>query len=67
MQILLKNSTIITIDGIRVKFDHGWALVRASNTTPVIVTRFEADSAAFRDLLQEKFMEILKKEENEGK
>ena len=64
---LPKIKEIITIDGIRVKFDHGWALVRASNTTPVIVTRFEADSAAFKDLLQEKFMEILKKEENEGK
>ncbi len=35
---------IITIDGIRVVFDHGWALVRASNTEPVLVSRFEADN-----------------------
>ncbi|RJR15946.1 MAG: phosphomannomutase/phosphoglucomutase [Nitrospiraceae bacterium] len=32
----------ITIDGIRIKFDDGWALIRASNTQPVLVLRFEA-------------------------
>lgn len=31
-----------TIDGVRVTFDHGWGLVRASNTQPVLVMRFEA-------------------------
>ncbi|MEY4702061.1 MAG: hypothetical protein RL326_2248, partial [Pseudomonadota bacterium] len=35
-----------TIDGVRVTFDHGWGLVRASNTQPVLVMRFEAESAA---------------------
>lgn len=50
---------IIEIDGARVKFDKGWALVRASNTTPVIVTRFEAKSEAFRDEMQMKFKKIL--------
>lgn len=33
---------IIDIDGVRIVFENGWGLVRASNTTPVIVTRFEA-------------------------
>ncbi|TLD96867.1 phosphomannomutase/phosphoglucomutase [Helicobacter jaachi] len=33
---------IITIDGVRVVFENGWGLIRASNTTPVLVTRFEA-------------------------
>lgn len=33
---------VITIDGVRVKFAKGWGLVRASNTTPVLVTRYEA-------------------------
>lgn len=33
---------IISIDGVRVIFEQGWGLVRASNTTPVLVTRFEA-------------------------
>ncbi|MGX3045348.1 phosphomannomutase/phosphoglucomutase [Helicobacter sp. T3_23-1056] len=35
---------IIDIDGVRVVFENGWGLVRASNTTPVLVTRFEAKS-----------------------
>ena len=35
---------IITIDGIRVTFDDGWGLIRASNTQPALVLRFEADS-----------------------
>ena len=33
---------IITVDGLRVVFENGWGLVRASNTTPVLVTRFES-------------------------
>ncbi len=33
---------LITVDGVRIVFDEGWALVRASNTTPVLVTRFES-------------------------
>lgn len=39
----LKVKDIIRIDGLRVNFDGGWALVRASNTQPVLVLRFEAD------------------------
>jgi phosphomannomutase/phosphoglucomutase len=35
---------VIDIDGVRVEFDEGWALLRASNTQPVLVMRFEADS-----------------------
>lgn len=35
---------VIDIDGARVLFDDGWALVRASNTQPIIVCRFEADT-----------------------
>ncbi|RXJ86169.1 phosphomannomutase/phosphoglucomutase [Arcobacter sp. CECT 8985] len=33
---------IIDVDGVRINFRHGWGLVRASNTTPVLVTRFES-------------------------
>ena len=36
------EATIITIDGLRVEFAHGWGLLRASNTTPCLVARFEA-------------------------
>ena len=35
-----------TIDGARVAFEHGWAVVRASNTSPNLTIRFEADSPA---------------------
>lgn len=37
-----KIRDIIDVDGVRVIFDKGWGLVRASNTTPVLVTRFES-------------------------
>jgi len=33
---------IIDVDGVRINFEKGWGLVRASNTTPVLVTRFES-------------------------
>ncbi|MEY4863543.1 MAG: hypothetical protein RLZ51_1638 [Pseudomonadota bacterium] len=36
---------VITIDGVRVEYADGFGLARASNTTPVVVTRFEADNA----------------------
>jgi len=37
------DAKIITIDGIRVEYQDGWGLVRASNTTPSLVLRFEAE------------------------
>jgi len=40
----IKN--IIDVDGVRINFEKGWGLVRASNTTPVLVTRFESTDAA---------------------
>jgi phosphomannomutase/phosphoglucomutase len=39
-----KNYDCITVDGVRIRFKDGWGLVRASNTQPVIVMRFEANS-----------------------
>jgi phosphomannomutase/phosphoglucomutase len=44
---------IIDVDGVRVIFDHGWGLVRASNTTPVLVTRFESTDAALAKRYEE--------------
>ncbi|ARG98353.1 phosphomannomutase/phosphoglucomutase [Legionella micdadei] len=41
-QAKFPNANIITIDGLRVEFQHGWGLLRASNTTPCLVARFEA-------------------------
>ena len=42
----------VDIDGVRIKFGDGWGLVRASNTQPVIVCRFEARTAQRRDEIQ---------------
>lgn len=39
-----KTNDVIDIDGARILFDNGWGLVRASNTQPVLVLRFEADT-----------------------
>ncbi|SMC09146.1 phosphomannomutase/phosphoglucomutase [Nitratiruptor tergarcus] len=52
---------IIDVDGVRIVFDEGWALVRASNTTPVLVTRFEAKSPELAKLYQQKTIELLRK------
>jgi len=41
-----KSYEVNTIDGVRITFEHGWGLIRASNTQPVLVLRFEADSPA---------------------
>lgn len=41
-ELLLRPRELITIDGVRALFDRGWGLVRASNTQPVLVMRFEA-------------------------
>lgn len=47
----LPGAQILTIDGVRAEFAAGWGLVRASNTTPALVIRFEArDAAALRDI-----------------
>ena len=53
--INFKNTKIITIDGVRVEFSDGWALVRASNTTPRLVCRFEADTKERLVSIQLKF------------
>lgn len=56
-----KEHDIITIDGIRVEFDHGWGLVRASNTEPVLTLRFEAKTNKQLTEIKEIFIEILQK------
>ncbi len=40
---------VVTIDGVRIRYPDGWGLVRASNTQPILVLRFEGTSAAARD------------------
>jgi phosphomannomutase/phosphoglucomutase len=50
---------VITIDGLRVEYPDGFGLARASNTTPVIVLRFEADNQAALRRIQEDFRRVL--------
>jgi phosphomannomutase/phosphoglucomutase len=49
------GAKITTIDGLRADFDDGWGLVRASNTTPVLVLRFDADSESALERIQDDF------------
>jgi phosphomannomutase/phosphoglucomutase len=55
------STSINTIDGLRVEYPDGFGLMRASNTTPVIVLRFEGDSDQALERIQRDFMAVLKK------
>jgi phosphomannomutase/phosphoglucomutase len=50
---------IISIDGLRVEYPDGFGLMRPSNTTPVIVLRFEADNDAALKRIQAQFREVI--------
>lgn len=54
------EASLFTLDGVRVDYPRGWGLVRASNTTPVLVLRFEADDAAELSRIQQVFHAKLK-------
>ena len=49
------DAELIAIDGLRVEFPHGWGLLRASNTTPCLVARFEAEDQISLDNIQALF------------
>jgi phosphomannomutase/phosphoglucomutase len=57
-----KQYHVVDIDGARVEFADGWGLVRASNTQPVLVMRFEAESEKrlldIRQLIENKIKEL---------
>ena len=55
-----KNYDCITVDGVRVKFKKGWGLVRASNTQPVIVCRFEGNTLDNMNKIQSIILDKLK-------
>ncbi len=58
-QARFEGATLITIDGLRADWPDGWGLVRASNTTPVLVLRFEADNKAALKRIQQTFRKQL--------
>ncbi len=55
--VLADKGEVVDVDGVRIRFTHGWGLLRASNTEPVLSLRFEgeteADALAIRDLFAE--------------
>jgi phosphomannomutase/phosphoglucomutase len=57
-----KHYDIIDVDGVRVRFPQGWGLIRASNTQPALVLRFEAQSSEklneYRSIVEEKLKEL---------
>ena len=57
-----RHFDVIDVDGVRVRFPDGWGLIRASNTQPALVLRFEAQSEAklkeYRALVEQKLREF---------
>ncbi|MDD4880278.1 MAG: phosphomannomutase/phosphoglucomutase [Gallionellaceae bacterium] len=52
-------SEVITLDGLRIEYPDGFGLMRPSNTTPVVVLRFEADNAAALARIQDAFRQVI--------
>jgi phosphomannomutase / phosphoglucomutase len=55
-----KDYKVIDIDGARVDFGSGWAVIRASNTTPNLTLRFEADTPSDLDIVRARVYEVLR-------
>jgi phosphomannomutase/phosphoglucomutase len=57
-----RHYDVVDVDGVRVRFADGWGLIRASNTQPALVLRFEAKSQAklneYRALIEDKLREF---------
>ncbi len=49
------DAKVNTIDGLRADYEYGWGLVRASNTTPILVVRFEAENEESLNMIKEAF------------
>ncbi|MGA8279167.1 MAG: phosphomannomutase/phosphoglucomutase [Rhodanobacteraceae bacterium] len=58
-QAVFEGARLIMIDGLRADWPDGWGLVRASNTTPALVLRFDADSVAALERIKSAFREQL--------
>ena len=56
-----ENASVSMLDGLRVEYEDGWGLLRASNTTPKIVLRFEGTSQKSLDRIIQKFDEEFQK------
>ena len=61
----LPDAKITTIDGIRADYKNGWGLVRASNTTPSLVIRFEADDETVIEKIKNDFRQQITKTDSD--
>ena len=52
-------TSLITIDGVRAEMEHGWGLVRASNTEPFLSIRLEADTQDHLEEIKKSFIAAL--------
>ena len=57
--VIEKGYKYIDIDGVRITFDNGWALVRASNTGPNLILRFEATDSSTLSKIQKEFSQLV--------
>ncbi len=57
-----RHYDIVDVDGVRIKFSEGWGLIRASNTQPALVLRFEAKTPdklkEYRGIIEDKLKEL---------
>ena len=61
-ETLVADARISEIDGLRIEFDDGWGLVRASNTTPKLTLRFAGTTQQSVQRIQTAFREALQRE-----
>jgi phosphomannomutase len=59
-EALKDEGDVVTIDGLRIQFDRGWGLLRASNTEPVLSLRFEGETEADALAYKTRFEDVLK-------
>ena len=57
----IKGAVMTTIDGLRADFEDGWGLVRASNTTPSLILRFEANTESALKRIKDEFRLLMRK------
>lgn len=65
-EMVRKNHEVVDVDGVRVMFEHGWGLVRGSNTQPVLVMRFEASSKHYLQQYRSEIEEIVERAKKEA-
>ncbi len=58
------DAECITLDGLRVEFENGWGLVRASNTSPALLLRFEAETEEMLERIKSRFKALINAADN---